>query len=58
MIILIYPLAFVPLGVVEVLSPFAVEVIAGAGTSVLAFLADPGDVFVMTASAMRCVMWC
>ena len=44
------------MGVVEVLSPLAVEVKARA--SALAFLADPGEVFVITASAMRCVMWC
>ena len=40
----------------EILSPLAVEDNAKAST--LAFLADPGEVLVMTASAMRCVMWC
>ena len=46
------------MGVVEVLSPLAVEVEVKARASALAFLADPGEVFVITASAMRCVMWC
>ena len=44
------------MGVVEVWSPLAVEI--NDRTSALAFLADPGEVLVMTASAMRCVMWC
>ena len=50
-------LAFVPFGVVVgALSQLPVDVTAGA--SVLVFLEDPGEVLVMTASAMRCVMWC